>query len=92
MRALWRAFGHLISTALRRQLSLLLEVVELRHQLCVYERTRPPRFGIEPGDRVLWSWLARLWPRWRQGLRFVRPRAVLEWQKQRFRGHWRRKS
>ena len=29
---------------------------------------------------------------WRQGLRFVRPRTVLDWQKRRFREHWRRKS
>ena len=28
----------------------------------------------------------------RQGLRFVQPRALLEWQKRRFRNHWRRKS
>ncbi len=41
---------------------------------------------------MLWSWLARLWPAWRQGLHFVRPRAVLEWQKRRFRDHWRPKS
>jgi len=41
---------------------------------------------------VLWSWLARLWPGWRQGLHFVQPRTVLEWHKRRFRDHWRRKS
>jgi DNA-directed RNA polymerase specialized sigma54-like protein len=41
---------------------------------------------------VLWSWLARLWPDWRNGLRIVRPRTVLEWQKRRFRDHWHRKS
>ena len=33
-----------------------------------------------------------LWPDGRKGLRFVRPRTVLEWQKRRFRDHWRRKS
>lgn len=41
---------------------------------------------------MLWSWLSHLWPGWRQGLHFVRPRAVLDWQKRRFREHWRRKS
>ncbi len=92
MRALWRALGHLLSTAFRRRFSLQLEVVALRHQLAVYERSRPSRFRIEPGDRVLWSWLSRLWPGWRQGLHFVQPRAVLEWQKRRFCDHWRRKS
>jgi transposase InsO family protein len=92
MRSIWRALGHLLSTGFRPRLSLQLEVVALRHQLCVYERSRPCRFLIEPGDRVLWSWLACLWPERRQGLRFVQPRAVLEWQKRRFRDHWRRKN
>jgi hypothetical protein len=52
--------------------------------------SRPQRLRIEPGDRVLWSWFAQLWPQRREGLRFVYPRAVLEWQKRRFRDHWRR--
>jgi transposase InsO family protein len=92
MGALWRAFGHFLGTAFRRRLSLQLEVVALRHQLSVYERSRPRRLWTEPGDRMLWSCLARLWPEWRAGVRFVQPRTVLEWQKRRFRGHWRRKS
>jgi transposase InsO family protein len=92
MRSLWRAIGHLLFTALRGRLSVQLEVVALRHQLSVYERTRPRRFKIEPADRMLWSWLSRVWPDWRRGLHFVQPRAVLEWQKRRFRDHWRRNS
>ena len=83
MRSLRRASGHLLFTALRGRLSLQLEVVARRHQLSVYERTRLRRFKVEPGDRMLWSWLSRVWPDWRSGLRFVQPRAVLEWQKRR---------
>jgi hypothetical protein len=78
---------HFLVAAFRRRLFLQLEVVALRHQLAVHERSRSSRFPIEPGDRVLWSGLARLWPGWRNGLRFVRPRTVLEWQKRRFRDH-----
>jgi len=92
MRTLCVALMHFLVAAFRRRLSLQLEVVALRHQLAVHERSGPSRFQIEPGDRVLWSWLARLWSGWRNGLRFVRPRTVLEWQKRRFRDHWRRKS
>jgi len=66
-------------TAFRRRLALQLEIVAQRHQLAVHERTQLNRFRIQAGDRVLWSWLARLWPDWRKGLRFVRPRTVLEW-------------
>ena len=92
MQSLLLALAHLLSTAFRRRLSLQLEIIALRHQLAVCARSRPRRFRIEPGDRVLWSWLARLWPAWRQGLRFVQTRTVLEWQRRRFRDHWRRKS
>jgi len=60
MRVLWRALGHFLTAAFRGRLFLQLEIVALRHQLSVYERSRPRRFRIEPGDRVLWSWLARL--------------------------------
>ena len=52
MRSLWRAIAHPISTAFRRRLSLQLEVDALRHQLSGYERSRPHRFRIEPGDRA----------------------------------------
>jgi hypothetical protein len=46
---------HFLVAAFRRRLSLQLEVVALRHQLAVHERSRPNRFQIEPGDRVWWS-------------------------------------
>jgi transposase InsO family protein len=92
MRVFWRALGHFLAAAFRGRLSLQLEIVALRHQLSVYERSRPRRFRLEPGDRVLWSWLARHWPEWRDRVRFVRPLTVLEWQKRRFRDHWLRKS
>ena len=55
MRVLWRALGHFLAAATRERLSLQLEIVALRHQLSVYERRRPRRCRLEPGDRVLWS-------------------------------------
>ena len=55
MRTLVIALAHLLATTLRRRVSLALEIVALRHQLALYERTRPLRLRLEPGDRVLWS-------------------------------------
>jgi hypothetical protein len=75
----------------RSRASLCLEHLALRHQLAVYQQTmaRPcPRST----DRVLWVWLAWLWPGWREALAFVQPRTVIAWQRQRFRDHWRRLS
>ncbi len=76
-----------VATQLRSRLSMQLEIVALRHQLGVYQRSaRRPRLGS--GDRVLWSWLSRHWSRWRQVLIFVRPATVTAWQRRRFRDHW----
>ena len=76
-----------ISTAFRSRLSLQLEVIALRHQLCVYQRSAK-RLRIQRGDRILWSWLSRHWSKWRTVLHFVRPLTVLAWQRRRFREHW----
>lgn len=68
-----------------------LEILALRHQLAVYQRS-VPRPRIRPTDRLLWAWLARLWSEWQSALAFVQPRTVIAWQKKRFREHWRRLS
>ncbi len=62
----------------KRRLDLALENVALRHQLEVLARTRK-RAPIRSADRVLWSWLARIWPRWRRHLVLVRPETVVRW-------------
>ena len=75
----------------RSRLGLQLEIVALRQQLAVYRRSirRPP---IRVTDRLVWSWLARRWSRWRDVLIFVQPATVLAWQRKRFRDHWARLS
>jgi putative transposase len=75
----------------RSRASLCLEHLALRPQLAVYQQTvHRPR--LHSTDRVLWAWLAQLWPGWREALVFVQPRTVIAWQQQRFRDHWRRLS
>src|SRR5207302_6548624 len=66
---------------------LALENLALRQQLAVYKRTtNRPR--LRRSDRVLWVWLSRVWPAWRQALVIVAPATVLSWQRRRFRRHW----
>ena len=61
-----------IRDLLRSRLSMQLEILALRHQLAVYQRTaRRPR--VRPTDRILWSWSSRHWSRWREVPIFVRP-------------------
>jgi len=66
---------------------LALENLALRQQLAVYKRTvnRPK---LQRSDRLLWVWLSRVWPAWKQALVIVAPATVLRWQRRRFRRHW----
>src|SRR5213592_2574576 len=66
---------------------LAFENLALRQQLAVYKRTAN-RPKLQRSDRLLWVWLSRVWPAWRQALVIVAPATVLRWQRRRFRRHW----
>lgn len=80
-----------LTSAFRSRLSVQLENAALRHQLSLYQRAHR-RPAVAPSDRLLWSFLARLWCGWRGALFFVQPRTVIQWHKRRFRDYWRRLS
>ena len=91
MMPIGRALLAFLASLFRSRLSLQLEIVALRHQLTIYERSiRRPR--VRMTDRLFWSWLSRGLSRWRDVLVFVRPATVFAWQRRRFRGHWARLS
>ena len=76
MMAIIRALLAFAVNLVRSRVSLQLEVLALRHQLMLDHRSvRRPY--VRPGDRILWSWLARHWSRWRDVLVFVQPATVL---------------
>ena len=77
-----------LASSFRSRLSLQLEITALRHQLSAY-RLKGQRPRIAPPDRLIWSVLAKFWPRWRNVLFFAQPRTVALWQKKRFRDYWR---
>jgi putative transposase len=76
---------------LRTRCAMQLEILALRHQLAVSQRS-VPRPRLQPTDRLLWVWLAGLWSGWRVALAFVQPRTITAWHRQRFRDHWRHLS
>ena len=80
-----------LMTLLRSRLALQREIVALRHQVAVYQRS-VSRPRLRATDRLFWVWLSRLWSGWQHALAFVQPRTVITWQRQRFRDHWRRLS
>jgi putative transposase len=76
----------------RSRARLQLELLALRHQLQVLQRTRPPRLPLTVSDRWLWVWLSRVWTGWRTGLVIVRPETVIAWHRRGFRLFWTWKS
>src|SRR5467141_2227533 len=66
---------------------LAIENLALRQQLAVYKRTAT-RPKLQRTDRLLWVWLSRVWPAWKQALVIVAPATVPRWQRRRFRRHW----
>ena len=85
------SFLALLLLPCRSRLSMQLEILALRYQLTVYQRSgTKPR--LKPTDRLLWAWLSRAWSGWQEALVFVKPATVVAWQRRRFREHWARLS
>ena len=76
-----------VTSTFRTRLSMQAEILALRHQLAVYQNSKK-RPRLKPADRLLWVWLSRIWPRWREALVIVQPGTVIRWQRKRFRDHW----
>src|ERR1700686_385257 len=81
-----------LRTLARSRAVLHLEILALRHQLDVLQRTRPPRVRLAKTDRWFWVVLARLWTGWRTALVIVKPETVIAWHRQGFRLWWTWKS
>jgi putative transposase len=76
----------------RSRAALHLEVLALRHQLQVLQRSRPRRVRIAKADRLLWTWLSRSWAAWRTALVIVKPETVIAWHRRGLRLWWTWKS
>ena len=72
----------------RSRASLHLEILALRHQLAVVNRSRRPRVRFTTVDRLLWAWLTRSWRGWRSAVQVVKPETVLAWHRRGFRLFW----
>jgi putative transposase len=70
-----------LRSLVRSRLALHLEVLALRHQLHVLERSRRPRLRLTAAERLLWAWLSRIWTEWRPALVLVQPDTVVAWHR-----------
>ena len=67
------------------------EILALRQQLAMYERSmKKPR--RKNRDRLFWVILYRFWPGWRNALAVVSPDTVVRWHRAGFRLFWKWKS
>ncbi len=79
--------------SLRSRAALQAEILALRHQLLVLERSHGGRrLRLQNADRILWVWLSRLWQGWHSAIRIVKPDTVIAWSRKGFRLYWRWKS
>jgi putative transposase len=76
----------------RSRAALHLEIIALRHQLVVVNRSRCRRLRMTSADRLLWMWLSRAWRGWRLTVHIVKPETVIAWHRRGFRLFWTWKS
>jgi putative transposase len=74
------------------RVALHLEILALRYQLQVLQRTRPRRVRRAKTDRCLWGLLSRIWAGWRTALVIVKPETVITWHRRGCRLWWTWKS
>jgi hypothetical protein len=65
----------------RSRARLHVELLAVRHQVHVLERTRSRRVRLYTLDRWLWVWLSRVWLDWRRALVIVEPATVIAWHR-----------
>jgi hypothetical protein len=61
-----------LTLSFRSRAALQLEILALRHQLIVLQRS-VKRPKLTTADRLLWAWLCHIWSEWRSALVIVRP-------------------
>lgn len=81
-----------LRTSFRARLTLQLEILALRDQLQVLERSRSQRIRLPRADRLLWVWISRVWDGWRDAIMIVKPETVVAWHRRSFRLFWTWKS
>src|SRR3954451_5668442 len=71
----------------RSRAALQLEVLALRHQIGVLQRS-VKRPKLSPADRLLWLWLTTVWHEWKSAAIIVKPSTVIGWHRKGFRLFW----
>ncbi len=78
-------------TLFKSQKALILENALLRQQLMIYQR-QSKRPQLENSDRLILSFLCRIFRGWKSVLTVVKPETVIRWHCKGFKYYWRWKS
>lgn len=85
------AFVAAVRALFRSRVDVALEFLALRQQVAVLKRQRP-RPPLTRFDRLFWSTLRQMCPRWSDVLVIVKPEPVVGWHRAGFHLHWRWRS
>jgi hypothetical protein len=77
-----------LSASFRSRAALQLEILALRHQLGVLQRS-VKRSKLTPADRLLCAWLRRVWQDWQSGVFVMKAATILGSHRKGFRLFWR---
>jgi hypothetical protein len=66
-----------LTSTLRTRTSLQVEILALRHQLAILQRTKRRRVPLWAMDGLFWAALVRLWPECRKAFVLVKPGTVI---------------
>jgi hypothetical protein len=81
------AFRSAFLASFRSRAALQLEILALRHQLFVLQRS-VKRPKLTPADRFLWAWLCAVWNDWHSNILIVKASTVIGWHRKGFRLFW----
>src|SRR5712692_4406024 len=82
------AFLAALSSVFRTHAALRAEILALRHQIGVLQRSARKRQKLTAADRFFWAWLSGVWLEWRSALVIVKPETVIGWHRQGFKLFW----
>lgn len=74
------------SAFFRSRAALQLEILALRHQLCLQRSVKRPK--LRPADRLLWVWLCGVWKEWQSSVFIIQAATVTGWHRKGFRLFW----
>ena len=77
-----------LSASFRTRAALQLEILALRHQVGVLQRS-VKRLKLTAADRCFWAWLSSVWNGWESRVSIVKAATVIGWQRKGFGLFWR---